>query len=196
MLFIAKELVPLSFVEAPFFRRLILKYNPRLNFPSRQKFRNELLPMITKWTKERFLFLALQSCNTCTISFDLWMLSGSIYTFVLIVHFLNDKWEPCPIIVRFFETIDTSRNAMAIQVNDVLAKHGLNTHVFAYVKNEGSNFATMTSTLTFVVFCCVLGTSTPFVGSCWGHVMFKCYQYAIDDSKVCVNLLSISIKKT
>jgi hypothetical protein len=24
----------------------------------------------------------------------------------------------------------------------------------------------------------------PFVGSCWGHVMFKCYQHAIDDARV------------
>jgi len=114
VLFIAKELVPLSFVKAPFFRRLILKYNPRLNFPSRQKFRNELLPMITKWTKEIFVFLALQLCNTCTISFDLWMSRGSINTFVLIGHFLNDKWESCHVIVRLFETIDTFENAMAI----------------------------------------------------------------------------------
>jgi len=24
----------------------------------------------------------------------------------------------------------------------------------------------------------------PFVGSCWGHAMLKCYQHAIDDAKV------------
>jgi len=34
-LFIAKELVPLSFVEAPFFQRLVLRQNFHLNFPSR-----------------------------------------------------------------------------------------------------------------------------------------------------------------
>jgi len=28
-----------------------------------------------------------------------------------------------------------------------------------------------------------------------GHVMFKCCQYAIDDTKVCVGLTLISIKK-
>jgi hypothetical protein len=32
-LFIAKELVSLFFVEAPFLKRLILKQNPHLNFP-------------------------------------------------------------------------------------------------------------------------------------------------------------------
>ncbi len=48
-LFIAKELVPLSFVEAPFFWRLVLKQNPHLNFPSRQVLVivNEILPKIT-----------------------------------------------------------------------------------------------------------------------------------------------------
>jgi hypothetical protein len=119
-----------------------------------------------------------------------------IDTFFLIVHFLNDKWEPCHVTIRFFEMANKSRNAMAIQVNDVLAKHGLNTHVFAYVKNERNNLATMTFVLTFVVSCEVLGLSTPFVGSCWGHAMSKWCQYAIDDSKVCVNLPFFSIKET
>ncbi len=35
VLFIVKELVLLSFVEAPIFRRLVLRQNPLLNFPSR-----------------------------------------------------------------------------------------------------------------------------------------------------------------
>jgi hypothetical protein len=53
----------------------------------------------------------------------------------------------------------------------------------------------MTSTLLFVVSYEVLGLLTIFVGSCWGHAMFKCCQYAIDDSKVCASLPSISIKE-
>jgi hypothetical protein len=98
----------------------------------------------------------------------------SIATFVLIVHFLNDKWKPCYVIVEFFEIADRSRNAMVIQVNDVFAKHGLTTHILAYVKNEGSNLAAMTFALTFVVYCEVLGLLAPFAGSCWGHAMSKC----------------------
>jgi len=117
-----------------------------------------------------------------------------IDTFIFIVHFLNDKWECCHVIVRFFETINTFGNVMAIQMNNVFAKHGLNIHVLAHVKDEGNNLATMTSALTFVVSYEVLGLSTSFVGSYWGHAMFKCCQYVIDDSKVCVGLLSISIK--
>jgi len=92
------------------------------------------------------------------------MSKEGIDTFILIVHFLNDNWEPCHVIVRFFETINTSRNAMVIQMN-VFAKHGLNIHDLTYVKDEGNNFATMTFALTFVVSCEVLGLSTFFVGS-------------------------------
>ncbi len=52
----------------------------------------------------------------------------------------------------------------------------------------------MTYALTFVVSCEVLGLSTFFVGSYWGHAMFKCCQYVIDDLKICVGLPFISIK--
>jgi hypothetical protein len=34
VLLIANELVPLFFVELPFFRRLVMKQNPHVNFPS------------------------------------------------------------------------------------------------------------------------------------------------------------------
>jgi len=61
-LFTAKELVPLSFVEAPFFRRLVLRQNLRLNFPSRQVIVlvNEILLKITEKTKEKYISLALK----------------------------------------------------------------------------------------------------------------------------------------
>jgi hypothetical protein len=80
-----------------------------------------------------------------------------IDTFILIVHFLNDKWEPCHVLVRFFPTTDTFRKDMATQVNNVLAKHGLNTHALPYIKDEGNNLATMTFALTLIVSCKVLG---------------------------------------
>jgi hypothetical protein len=57
---------------------------------------------------------------------------GGVNKFVLIVHFLNDKWEPCHVTIGFCEIVDTSRSAMALQMNDVttlalgsLSKKGL-----------------------------------------------------------------------
>jgi len=43
VLFIAKELVHLSFVEVPFLRRLILRQNPCVSFPSRHQLMNDIL---------------------------------------------------------------------------------------------------------------------------------------------------------
>jgi hypothetical protein len=50
--------------------------------------------------------------------------------------------------------------------------------------------------MTFVVSCEALGLQTLFVGSCWGHAMLKCVQYAIDDLKVSIGLTFVSIKET
>jgi hypothetical protein len=90
-LFIAKKLVPLSFVETPFFWRLVLKQNPHLNFPCRRVLVNEILLKITKKTKQKYISLALDSCNTCIVSFELWMSRAGVDVFVFIVQFLNGK---------------------------------------------------------------------------------------------------------
>jgi hypothetical protein len=58
---------------------------------------------------------------------------GGVDTFILIVHFLNDKWEPCHITIKKKKITYTFRNATTLQVNDVLAKHGINIHVLEYV---------------------------------------------------------------
>jgi len=50
----------------------------------------------------------------------------------------------------------------------------LNVKIMAYVKDESKNLSTMTSALTFVVSCKLLGLTTPFIKSCWGYAMFKC----------------------
>jgi hypothetical protein len=52
-------------------------------------------------TKEKFVSPTFDSCNICKTSFNLWMFQGGVKYFVLIVHFLNDKWEPCHVIVGF-----------------------------------------------------------------------------------------------
>jgi hypothetical protein len=53
----------------------------------------------------------------------------------------------------------------------------------------------MTIALIYVVSCEVLRLATPFVGSYWGHEMFKCCHHVIDDSKICGRLITISIKE-
>jgi len=55
---------------------------------------------------------------------------------------------------------------MALQMNDVLAKHRLTACVLAYIEDERVNFSTMTFALTFVMSCEVMGLFVPFVGAC------------------------------
>ncbi len=123
------------------------------------------------------------------------MLKVKMDTFVMTMHFLNDKWEPYHITIDFFEIVDTFGNAMALQVNDVLAKYGFNTQIIAYVKDERGNINTMTNALTFIVSCETLSLQTPFVGSCCGHAMSKCIQYATNDVKVSIGLTFVCIKE-
>jgi hypothetical protein len=80
-------------------------------------------------------------------------------------------------------------------VNDLLAKHGINVHVIKYVKDERGEFFHHDFYFNFVLSCEVLGLFTPFVGTCWGHAMFKCCQYVANDSNVCVGLTSIFKQK-
>ncbi len=54
------------------------------------------------------------------------MSQGGVDTFVFIVHFSNHKWEPCHVIIRFYETTNASNSAMPLQVNDLFTKHGFN----------------------------------------------------------------------
>jgi hypothetical protein len=85
---------------------------------------------------------------------------------------------------------------LALQVSEVLKKHGHNVQVIAYVKNEGGNISTMTQALTFVVSCEKLGLAHLSVGSFCGHVMYKFCQHATNDSKIYVGLTIISIKES
>ncbi len=63
--------------------------------------------------------------------------------------------------------------AIVEQMKDLLGSFGLLNKVIAFVKNEGANLSTMTTTLKNIDFCDMLDLPIPFVGTCWGHVMSK-----------------------
>jgi hypothetical protein len=106
-LLIVKGLLPLSFVEPSFFTKLILGHNPHFYFPLKWQLKNDLLPRMAKNTMEKSVFATFDSFHTCMVTFDLWVSIKSVNTFVLITHFLNDKWEPCFTTLRFFEIANT-----------------------------------------------------------------------------------------
>jgi hypothetical protein len=82
-------------LEAPFFDRLILGQDPYLFFHQGV---NKVKIFYRRWpwqkkNKARFISPTFDLCITCTTSIDLWMSRAGVDTFVLIVHFLNNKWD-------------------------------------------------------------------------------------------------------
>ncbi len=114
--------------------------------------------------------------------------------FVFIMHFLNDKWKPCHVINGFLKTIETSKNAMALQVNEVFRNMG-SMFKLLLMPDDGGNFSTMIIALIFVVSCEVLGLAIIFVRTCWGYVMFKCCQHCTNDFKFVMASLLIPSRK-
>ncbi len=132
--------------------------------------------------------------NSCNMSFDLWMSKAKMDTFVFIVHFLTDKWVPCHVTIDFFETTKNFRLPWLLQVNEMFVNMAWMVGLLLMLKTRGIIFQPWP--LHWFLLFHVLGLITPFVGTSWGHVMSKCCQFAIDDSKVCVSLTFLSIKKT
>lgn len=48
--------------------------------------------------------------------------------------------------------------------------------------------------LTSIIFCAPFMLPQPYVVVYYGHAMFKCYQYATNDFKVCNGMREVSIK--
>jgi hypothetical protein len=91
------------------------------------------------------------------MNFDLCMVKGGVDIFVLIVHFLNDKWEFCHVTMGFFKIIETTEGVLALQMNNLLVKHRPNVHVLVYVKDQANNLSIMIFIFTLIyIFCCRL----------------------------------------
>jgi len=54
------------------------------------------------------------------MSFDLSMLKGVVHTFVLVVQFLDDKWELCHLTMGCLKIIETTKGVLVLQMNDLL----------------------------------------------------------------------------
>jgi len=76
--------------------------------------------MVSK-TIECHVLLALIETTTSVVTFDLWMFQTGFDTFALVVNYMNKKWQPCHIIVDFFEVHETTKVPMAIQLKALLA---------------------------------------------------------------------------
>jgi hypothetical protein len=62
------------------------------------------------------------------------------------------------------------------------------------LKNEGPNLGALDSALCYVVSCELLNLSKQLAGSCLGHLMSKCCQYATNKDKMCINIIDALLK--
>ncbi len=68
--------------------------------------------------------------------FDLWMSHVGYGTFVMVVSFINNFWEPTHVTVRVFEVQNIIDGTIENQVKILLDSFGLLDKVIIYIKNE------------------------------------------------------------
>jgi hypothetical protein len=97
----------------------------------------DVLPNIVKKTREKYVLPSLTLCVTCTTSFNLWMSRGGHDTFVMVVIFINNLWEPTHVTLGIFKVHNIIVASMANQVRILLNSFCLLDKVIAYVKDKG-----------------------------------------------------------
>jgi hypothetical protein len=196
VLLIAKGSVALSIVENPWLRRLVLRCDARVVFPTRNQLSKEHIPQLLATTMERYVYPIINNCDTVTVTFDLWMSRAGYDTFAAVVNFVDKSWVPQHVTMGLFDAPTTSGIALAEIVKPLLEQFKLQTKVIAYVKDEGSNLKTLERALSANISCDVLGLQDPYAGVCFGHVMSKAAQYATTEDKVCMKMKEVSLKDT
>jgi hypothetical protein len=73
---------------------------------------------------------------------------------------------------------------MASQLHSLLEKYDLIDCMIVFVKEERNNLMSMATTLRSIVDCRPLKLQWVYEGTCFGHIMFKAYNYVINDEKV------------
>jgi len=66
--------------------------------------------------------------------------------------------------------------------------------MIAFVKDEGSNLMFMAIALCSIIDCRLLKLQQVYKGMCFGHIMFKAYQYVTNDEKVITSLKQVNVK--
>jgi hypothetical protein len=135
-----------------------------------------IIELVTK-TMEKFVMQGLGFCIIVAMSFDLWMYKSGHDTFALVINFINSHWVPCHVAMGLFEDIDTFEIAMVAQLKQLLLFYNLLDKLITYMKDEGGNLSTLARVLSSMVSCVPWKLTTPWQGSCFGHVFSKTCQY-------------------
>ncbi len=91
-LLVVKNHLLIQFVESTWLKRFIMHLCPRVVFPSRKMFSQEVLVNLVKKTKQKYVLPKLKQCYYVIVSFDLWMSKGAHDVFALVINFLSEEW--------------------------------------------------------------------------------------------------------
>jgi hypothetical protein len=115
----------IQFVESVWLKHLTMHLCPKLNFPSKRQFSQEILLGLVKKTSQMYVFLALVECHFATMSFDLQMFKRAYDVFALVIKFLGSDWQPKHVTIGLFKAIETTSQALARKLIELLDKYGL-----------------------------------------------------------------------
>jgi hypothetical protein len=107
---------------------------------------------------------------------------------------LGSNWQPKHVTIGLFEATQITGQTLPRSLTKLLDKYGLRNKIISYVKDEGSNFNAMITSLKAIVNYEFLGLEESFQGTCIGHVFSKACQYGITKENVCKDLKYVSIK--
>jgi len=90
---IAKDSMPISIVERPGFKHMLLKLNPRYQIPSRRHFTDYEIPQLYSHVKDNIVAESLKEVNFFAATTDLWSSDSCHPYLTLSVHFISSNWD-------------------------------------------------------------------------------------------------------
>jgi hypothetical protein len=70
---VVKDHLPIQFDESTWLKHLVMHLCPRIVFPSKKTFSQEILVDLVEKMKQEYMLLKLKQCYYVIASFDLWM---------------------------------------------------------------------------------------------------------------------------
>jgi hypothetical protein len=111
-------------VESIWLKHSVLCICPKLNFPSKRQFSQDILPRLLEKTNQLYVVLALAKCYVITTKFDLWMSKGTYNVFALVINFLSSDSQPKHVTISLFEATKILRQTLAKSLKKMLDKYG------------------------------------------------------------------------
>jgi hypothetical protein len=84
VLYVIKDFLPMKIIKSIWLQQTIYKLCPKVIFPSKKLFMEEVLLALVEKTLVTFVQLALVTCLFTTCTFDMWMLARAHNMFVVV----------------------------------------------------------------------------------------------------------------